>query len=97
MAVLGQYDYTIVHIAADRNCWGDLLSRWVTVPSVSVPATAVYAASAPDENSSVQAGDPGSTGSVTGKPGLARVGGYVVHDERWSSELECRGAFAVPG
>ena len=48
-AVLGQYDYTIVHIAGDRNCWGDLLSRWVTVPSVSVCATAVYAASAPDE------------------------------------------------
>ena len=49
-AVLGQYDYTIVHIAGDRNCWGGLLSRWVTVPSVSVRATAVYAATAPDEN-----------------------------------------------
>ena len=47
--VLGQYDYTIVHIAGDRNCWGNLLSQWVTVPSVSVRATAVYAASAPDE------------------------------------------------
>ena len=48
-AVLGQYDYTIVHIAGDRNCWGDLPSRWLTVCSVSVRATAVYAASAPDE------------------------------------------------
>ena len=48
-AVLGQYDYTIVHIAGDRNCSGDLLSRWVTVSSVSVRATAVYAPSAPDE------------------------------------------------
>ena len=48
-AVLGQYDNTIVHIAGDRNCWGDLLSRWVTVRSVSVRATAVYAAGAPDE------------------------------------------------
>ena len=47
--VLEQYDYTIVHIAGDRNCWGDLLSRSVTVPSVSVRATAVYAARAPDE------------------------------------------------
>ena len=47
--VLGLYDYTIVHIAGDRNCWGDLLSRWVTVRSVSVRATAVYEASAPDE------------------------------------------------
>ena len=47
-AVLGQYDYIIVHIAGDRNCWGDLLSWWVTVPSVGVRDTAVYAASAPD-------------------------------------------------
>ena len=38
-----------MHIAGDRNGWGDLLSRWVTVPSVSVHAIAVYAASAPDE------------------------------------------------
>ena len=48
-AVLGQYDHTIVHIAGDRNCWGDLLPRRVTVPSVSVCATTVYAASGPDE------------------------------------------------
>ena len=48
-AVLGQYDYTIVHIAGDRNCWGDLVWRLVTVPSVSVRATAAYAASAPGE------------------------------------------------
>ena len=47
--VLGQYDYTIMHIAGHRNCWGDLLSRWVTAPSVSVRVSAVYAASEPDE------------------------------------------------
>ena len=45
----GQYDYAIMHIAGDRKCLGDLLSRWVTVPSVSVRASAVYAASEPDE------------------------------------------------
>ena len=39
IAVLGKYDYTIVDIAGNRNCWGDLLSKWVTVPSVSVRAT----------------------------------------------------------
>ena len=48
-AILRQYDYIIVYIAGDQNCWGDLLSRWVTFPSVSVRATAVYATSAPDE------------------------------------------------
>ena len=30
-AVLGQYDYTIQHISGERNCWGDLLSRWLLV------------------------------------------------------------------
>ena len=45
----GQYDYAIMHIAGDRKCLGDLLSRWVTVPSVSVRASAVYAVSEPDE------------------------------------------------
>ena len=30
-AVLGQCDYPIMHIAGDRNCWLDLLSRWATV------------------------------------------------------------------
>ena len=41
-AVLGQYYYTIMHIARDRNCWG-------IFPSLSVRASAVYAASEPDE------------------------------------------------
>ena len=27
--VLGQYRYAIEHIPGERNCWGDLLSRWV--------------------------------------------------------------------
>ena len=48
-AVLGQYDYTIMHIAGGSDCGGDLLSWWVIVPSVSVRASAVYAASEPDE------------------------------------------------
>ena len=29
--VLGQYRNTICHIPGDRNEWGDLLSRWVSV------------------------------------------------------------------
>ena len=29
-AVLGKYDYTMIHIARDRNCWEDLLWWWVT-------------------------------------------------------------------
>jgi len=46
--VLGQYDYTIKHIAGERNCWGDLLSRWVQEPIVNVRASAVYMPSEPD-------------------------------------------------
>ena len=38
-----------MHIAGDRNCWGDLISRSVALLSVSVRATAVYAACALDE------------------------------------------------
>ena len=34
--VLQKYDYPIMHIGGDRKCWLDLLSWWVTVPSVSV-------------------------------------------------------------
>ena len=26
-AKLGQYDYATMHIAADRNCWRDLIRR----------------------------------------------------------------------
>ena len=48
-AVLGQYDYTIMLIAGECNCWEDLLSRWVTVPSVSARAPVAYAAIEPDE------------------------------------------------
>ena len=44
-SVLRQYDYTIVHVAGDRNCWGDFLSWWVTASSVNVRATVVYAGS----------------------------------------------------
>jgi len=47
-AVLGQYEYRIMHIPGELNCWGDLLSRWVDIPSVSVRAAAVYAPSEPD-------------------------------------------------
>ena len=31
--VLRQYRYTICHIPGDRYSWGDLLSRWVSVPA----------------------------------------------------------------
>ena len=40
-AVLGQYRYAIEHIPGERNCWGDLLSRWVKVPSVPARSVAV--------------------------------------------------------
>ena len=40
--VLGQYRYTICHIPGDRNSWGDLLSRWVSVPALPVRAAAVF-------------------------------------------------------
>ena len=35
----------IVHIHGDENCWGDLLSRWVTCPggSICVHASVMYA------------------------------------------------------
>ncbi|CAB1109830.1 unnamed protein product [Ectocarpus sp. CCAP 1310/34] len=49
-AVLGQYDYTIQHISGERNCWGDLLSRWVNVPAVSNRSAAVFMPSTPDCN-----------------------------------------------
>ena len=41
-AVLGQYRYAIEHIPGERNCRGDLLSRWVKVPSVPVGSVAVH-------------------------------------------------------
>ena len=41
-AVLGQYRHVIQHIPGERNCWGDLLSRWVKVPSVPVRSVAVH-------------------------------------------------------
>ena len=47
--ILAQYDYTIMHISGERNCWGDLLSRCVNVPAVAVRAVAMFASSAPDE------------------------------------------------
>ena len=40
--VLGQYRYTICHILGGRNAWGDLLSRWVSVPALPVRAVAVF-------------------------------------------------------
>ena len=40
--VLGQFRYTICHIPGDRNAWGDLLSRWVSVPALPVRAVAVF-------------------------------------------------------
>ena len=40
--LLGQYRYTMCHISGDRNAWGDLLSRWVNIPTL--PARAVTVA-----------------------------------------------------
>ena len=47
--MLARYDYTIMHISGERNCWGDLLTRWVNVPAVAVRAVVVFASSAPDD------------------------------------------------
>ena len=38
-----------MHIFGERNCWGDLWSRWVNVPAVAVRVVAVLVSSAPDE------------------------------------------------
>ena len=46
---LAQYDYTIMYISGERNCWGDLLFQWVNVSAVAVRTVAVFASSAPDE------------------------------------------------
>ena len=40
--VLGQYRYQIEHIPGERNCWGDLLSRWVQVPTIPIRCVTVY-------------------------------------------------------
>ena len=42
---VGQFPYTIVHTPGDENCWGNLLSRWVTRPGgpVCVRASVKYA------------------------------------------------------
>ena len=47
--VFSKYDYTIMHISGESNCWGDLLSRWVNVPAEVMQSVAVFAKSAPDE------------------------------------------------
>ena len=47
--MLAQYDYIIMHNCVDRNCWGDLLCRWVNVPAVAVRTVVVFASSAPYE------------------------------------------------
>ena len=40
--VLGQCRYTICHIPGDRNAWGNLISRWVSVAASPVRAVAVF-------------------------------------------------------
>ena len=47
--VLSHYDYTIMHISGERNCLGNLVSRWINVPAVAVRAVAVFVSSVPDE------------------------------------------------
>ena len=39
--VLGQCRYTICHISGDRNAWGDLLSCWVNIPTLTARAVTV--------------------------------------------------------
>ncbi|CAM9917265.1 unnamed protein product, partial [Sphacelaria rigidula] len=34
--------YVIEHVRGEHNCWGDLLSRWVKVPTVPVRSLSVY-------------------------------------------------------
>ena len=50
--VLAMYNYTIMHISGECNCWGDLLSRWVNVRVVAVRTVTVFESSAPIENMS---------------------------------------------
>ena len=47
--VLSQYDYVIMHITGERNCWGDSLSRWVKVPRAMIRSIALFAGSQPDD------------------------------------------------
>ena len=47
--VLAQYDYRIMHISGEYNCWVDLLPRWINVPAVAVRVIAVFASSVPDQ------------------------------------------------
>ena len=53
--VLGQYRYTICHIPGDRNAWGDLLSRWVSVPALPVRAVAVFSPCDQDDSMHLKA------------------------------------------
>ena len=48
--VLGQYRYTICHIPGKRNAWGDLLSRWVNIPTLPARAVSVYGPCEPDDS-----------------------------------------------
>ena len=55
---LGQYPYTIQHIAGSTNLWGDILSRWVTIPTARgvftvlapLPEVPILEDSHPDNN-----------------------------------------------
>lgn len=47
--VPAQFEYSITDISGERNCWGDLLSRWVDVPAVKLRAMAVFAPSEPGD------------------------------------------------
>ncbi|CAN0065761.1 unnamed protein product [Sphacelaria rigidula] len=86
--VLGQYDYSIRHISGERNCWGDLLSRWVNVPAVSVRAIAIFASGEPDETLPSKAAvreaqeqaREGLGGMVDGAETFTAAVGYVFKD-----------------
>ena len=47
--VLAQYDFTITHISGERNCWENLLSRWVNISAGAVRTVAVFASSTMEE------------------------------------------------
>ena len=47
--VLAQYDYTIMHISGEYNCWEDLFSQRNNVQAVAVRAVVVFGSSVPDE------------------------------------------------
>ena len=76
-----------MHIDGDRNYWGDLLSRRLTVPLVSVSASAVYAASTPDKTFPSKQVIRDAQQASRANLGTCCVG-YVVHVDQVSLDDE---------